>query len=138
MHALDALNNSVQTPFTTKSAFIERGPATDSDAFRKQLETDHASGKAKSSQDKEAQLRQAAGQLVSAAFILPLLAETRDSAFKSDLFGGGFAQDSIQQKLDVKLADAVATSGRFPLTDALVRQFTRPEPVQNPEVSRFA
>ncbi|MEM1446505.1 MAG: rod-binding protein [Planctomycetota bacterium] len=76
-------------------------------------------------QTKQDQLREAAGQLVATAFLLPLMKEARSSTFKTDLFGGGFAQDAMQEKLDVALADELAQSGRFPLTDALVRHLDR-------------
>lgn len=70
---------------------------------------------------KTEQLREAAGQLVATAFLLPLMKEARSSTFKSDLFGGGFAEDAMQEKLDVAIADELAASDRFPLTEALVR-----------------
>lgn len=71
------------------------------------------------------QLREAAGQLVATAFLQPLMAQMRSSAFNTDLFGGGFAQDAMQEKLDTALIDELAASERFPLTDALVRRLDR-------------
>jgi Rod binding domain-containing protein len=76
-------------------------------------------------QSRAEQLREAAGQLVSTAFLLPLMKQARSSVFKTDLFGGGFDQDAMQEKLDVHFADAVANSDRFPLTDALVKHLDR-------------
>ncbi|MEM8782170.1 MAG: hypothetical protein AAGE65_04865 [Planctomycetota bacterium] len=69
---------------------------------------------------KAERLREVSGQLVATAFLLPLFKQARSSAFKTDLFGGGFAQDAMQEKLDVHLAEAIAASHRFPLTDAVV------------------
>ncbi|MEM7577223.1 MAG: rod-binding protein [Planctomycetota bacterium] len=74
---------------------------------------------------KTEQLREAAGQLVATAFLLPLMKEARSSTFKSDLFGGGFAEDAMQEKLDVAITDELAASDRFPLTDALVDHLDR-------------
>ncbi len=85
----------------------------------------------------ETTLREAAGQLVAAAFVLPLLAEVRDSPLKTDLFGGGFAHDSMREQLDTQIAGRLTASPRFPLVDTLVDHFTRPRPVTPPAQPAF-
>lgn len=81
------------------------------------------------------EFREAAGQLVAAAFILPLLAETRKSSMNTDLFGGGMGQDAMRQKLDVELAERLATSPKFPIVDAMVDRYM-PENIIPIEVFR--
>ena len=79
-------------------------------------------------------MREAAAELVSAAFIRPMLAEARRDPFKSDLFHGGRGEEIFGQQLDGILADRITTAANFPLTDAIVQHFvpqstapTRPE-----------
>ncbi len=47
-------------------------------------------------------VREAAEQMVASAFLLPLMAEARGGSLKSDLFGGGFAQDAMAQQLETR------------------------------------
>ncbi len=107
-------------------AVVDRGSrAAASDTFSQALAQRNsrltATNAAEAPATKQEQLREAAGQLVATAFLLPLMAEARKSNFKSDLFGGGFAQDAMREKLDVQFAEQLAASDRFPLTDALVK-----------------
>lgn len=69
---------------------------------------------------KQAELRQAAEQFVSSAFVLPLLAQMRDDPFRSDLFHGGQGEDAFQSQLDTILADRITRGARFPLVDTIV------------------
>ncbi|BAM02317.1 hypothetical protein PSMK_01580 [Phycisphaera mikurensis NBRC 102666] len=64
--------------------------------------------------------RVAAERFVASAFLLPLMAEARGGALKSDLFGGGFGQDAMAQQLETHLADAVVRGARFPVVDRIV------------------
>ncbi len=52
-------------------------------------------------------------QLVATAMIQPILAELRNSPFKSDLFDGGRAEEVFGQQLDTTLADRIASSPAF-------------------------
>jgi len=45
---------------------------------------------------KDQQVRESVEQMVSSAFILPLMNEMRDQPLDSDLFHGGFAEDSVR------------------------------------------
>ena len=69
------------------------------------------------------QIGEAGDQLVSTAFVLPLLSQLRDSPFKSEMFDGGQAEQIFGQQLDTILADRITSSANFGISDALVRQF---------------
>jgi len=68
---------------------------------------------------RDQQLRESVEQLVSSAFILPLMNELRDQPLDADLFGGGFAEDSFKQQLDTVLADRMVAGGNMPLVDVI-------------------
>jgi Rod binding domain-containing protein len=87
----------------------------------------------------------AARQLVSTAFVQPMLAQMRDDPFRSDLFHGGFAEDAFAQQLETQLADRITQKlssgqpidGSLPqsgsglsLVDSIYRRLMRqPQPV---------
>ncbi|MEM1098021.1 MAG: rod-binding protein [Planctomycetota bacterium] len=121
---IDAIADTRPLPGVSASTGM---PATDSfsQALAQRNSRITAANALDGGQSKQHQLREAAGQLVATAFLLPLMKEARSSTFKSELFGGGFAQDAMQEKLDVAIADELAASDRFPLTDALVRHLDR-------------
>jgi len=76
--------------------------------------------------------RQAASDLVATSFIKPMLAQMRDSPFKSDLFHGGSGEDRFAEHLDTELAQRIAGRMSLSLTDAITRGITRqPARVQN-------
>jgi Rod binding domain-containing protein len=78
--------------------------------------------------DRDAQIREAAEQLVATTFILPLLQQIRSDPFKSDLFHGGFAEDAFGQQLDTILADRIAQRTGGPgtsIADAVYRSINR-------------
>ena len=51
----------------------------------------------------------AADQFVGAALVAPLLELAADDPLKSDLFGGGFAQDAFKQQLRQAYTDTLAS-----------------------------
>ena len=65
------------------------------------------------------QVRDAAKQFVSTAFIMPLLAQARQDPFRSELFHGGQAEEMFGQQLDQHYADAMVNGMNFPLVDAI-------------------
>ena len=65
----------------------------------------------------------AANQLVSMAFLKPLLAQARQSPFKSDLFSGGQGEAAFQQQLDTILADRMAQRVNYSIGEAVYKQF---------------
>ena len=119
---LSVLNTELPTGVTTQPT-----PArAQSESFEQALAESRAAGQATAPRSED-KLRKAAGELVAAAFLLPMLDHVRNSTMKSDLFGGGMDQDAMRQMLDVRLAGEIASSPSFPLVDALVEQF-RPKP----------
>ena len=74
-----------------------------------------------SNQQKEDVL-EAAQQLVASALVLPMLAETRQSSLKSDLFNGGFSEDAFGAQLDTHLADRMVGKSNFAVVDAIYQK----------------
>lgn len=67
------------------------------------------------------QVREAAEQFVSTAFLMPLLEQARQDPFKSDLFHGGQGEEMFGQQLDQHYADTMVRGIDFPLVDAIER-----------------
>ena len=65
-----------------------------------------------------------AGQFVSTALVYPLLEQASDSPFKTEMFDGGFTEDSFRQRLNVKMADEITTGGGFMVNQALTGRLT--------------
>ena len=72
-------------------------------------------------------LREAAGQLVANAFILPLLQTMHDSPLRpqSGPFAAGTAEKRFMPLLDQQFADRVTQSNQFPLVDSVVRHLSK-------------
>lgn len=83
------------------------------------------------------ELRAAATQLVSSAFIMPILSAMHESPFsQKGPFAPGDAEKRFAPLLDEKLADNITRKSNFPIIDSIVRRFTRaaaPAPMQSPE-----
>ncbi len=71
---------------------------------------------------KEEQVREAANQLVSVAFIKPMMAQMRQSPFKTEMFGGGPGEAMFQEHMDTVLADRIATRTNYSIADAIYRR----------------
>lgn len=56
---------------------------------------------------REQTVRAQARKLVATTFISPLLARMREDPFRSDLFHGGFAEDTFGAQLDTIFADRI-------------------------------
>lgn len=72
----------------------------------------------------EQQVRKLANQLVSVALIKPLLAQARQSPFRSELFHGGHGEQVFSEHLDTVIADRVAMRSNFDVADAIYRHLT--------------
>lgn len=72
---------------------------------------------------KREELKAAAEQLVSTAFIQPLLAQMRDDPFKVDMFHGGRGEQIFGQQLDTLISERVTSSANFPVVDSIVNSF---------------
>ncbi len=64
-------------------------------------------------------VRQAAAQLVSSTFIVPVLQSMHDSPFLEPPFAPGYAQKRFQPLLDQHVADRLTSAARFPLIDII-------------------
>jgi hypothetical protein len=68
---------------------------------------------------------EAAQDLVSITFVLPMFAQAREEPFKSDLFHGGQGEKLFGARLDEIMADRVTRSMRLPMVDAVYRKIMR-------------
>lgn len=74
---------------------------------------------------REKQLRDTANQLVSVAFIKPMMAQMRESPFKNEMFHGGQGETVFQEHLDTVLADRIASRTNYSLADAIYRKIAK-------------
>ncbi|MEM6392195.1 MAG: hypothetical protein AAF797_05440 [Planctomycetota bacterium] len=75
--------------------------------------------------EEDAELREAAEQLVSNALVKEVFAIARRDPLKSDLFNGGFTEDAFGAQLDQLLADRIVQSTNFPIVDRIHQSFQR-------------
>ncbi len=91
--------------------------------------------KAAQDQDREA-VRQAAAQLVSSTFIMPVLQAMHDSPFLEPPFAPGYAEKRFQPLLDQQVADRLTNAARFPLIDVIVERLMGPaRPSETPDTA---
>jgi Rod binding domain-containing protein len=67
-------------------------------------------------------VRQSAAQLVSSAFILPVLESMHDSPFLQGPFAPGFAEKRFMPLLDQHIADRITSGANFPLVDVITER----------------
>ncbi len=75
---------------------------------------------------REERIKAAANQLVSVAFIKPLMAQVRQSPFKNEMFSGGQGAEIFQDHLDTLLADRMTQRTSYSIADAVYRKFAGP------------
>lgn len=73
-------------------------------------------------------LREAAGQLVSTSFIMPVLSILREGAMTEGPFAPGMAERRFGPLFDQHIADKITQAANFPLIDAIVDRYL-PRPV---------
>ncbi|MFW6059102.1 MAG: hypothetical protein ACODAQ_02910 [Phycisphaeraceae bacterium] len=73
----------------------------------------------------EQEARQAAQQLVSSAFLQPMLKQMRESGFKTEYFGNDPGSDAFNQQLHTELADRIVQRMDLPIVDAVTRFVTQ-------------
>ncbi len=78
----------------------------------------------KSDDKKTDELKEQAEEFVGFAFYLPLLKQSRDDVFKTDLFHGGFAEDAFGSELDQILSGRLAKRDETGLVDSLVQRYS--------------
>lgn len=72
---------------------------------------------------KPADLREAAEQLVSSAFIAPMLGAMRESSMAAGPFSPGAVEKRFGPLFDQQVADRVTQASRFTLVDAIVERY---------------
>ena len=86
----------------------------------------------------EAEIRQAAEQLVSATFIVPVLSQIREPNNAAPPFAPTQGEKQFGAILDQRVADEIVKSSRLPIVDRLTRDFASRAGIpigQNLEVS---
>lgn len=68
-------------------------------------------------------LREAAEQLVSSSFILPILSMIRESSISEGPFAPGMAERRFGPLFDQHIADSITKASNFPLVDAIVDRY---------------
>ena len=68
---------------------------------------------------KEEQVREAAQALVASTLIKPLLAQARKDPFRTDLFHGGFAEDTFGAQLDSIVAEQITSATNLSIVEAI-------------------
>lgn len=76
----------------------------------------------------EDKLMQVADQLVSTAFVQPLLSQLRNDPFKSEMFHGGRAEEIFGQQLDTILSERVTSSSNFGISEAVANHLRSASP----------
>lgn len=89
------------------------------DRFQRSLES--------AAKDNHAALADAASQLVSSAFVVPVLSSLHDSPFKlkEGPFAAGTAEKRFAPLLDQQLADRITKAANFPLVRSIIDRFTK-------------
>ena len=67
----------------------------------------------------EAKIDEVVNKFVATAFFYPILQQLGDSPFKTAMFDGGFTQDAFQSRLNLRMADELASSSRLSLSNVL-------------------
>ncbi len=75
-------------------------------------------------QSDQAQVRTAAEDLVAITLIRPLLEQARRDPFRTDLFHGGFAEDTFGAQMDWIVAQRITQAARLPIVDAVYQRLT--------------
>jgi hypothetical protein len=71
----------------------------------------------------ETEIREAAEQLVSATFIVPVLSQIRESSNAAPPFAPTQGEKQFGALLDQRVADEIVKSSRLPIVDRLTRDF---------------
>ena len=118
----------------TMQPLVEQSSVRDfSDVLKNTQTAVSHSAKVKLESATEQKVRQAAQQLVSSAFILPMLQQMRDDPFKSDLFHGGRGEEVFAQQWNTIVADDMVKSSNFPVVDAVYNQIMKRVNVATPQ-----
>jgi hypothetical protein len=73
--------------------------------------------------EKPDRLREAAAELVSVAFLMPLMKMARQDPFRGELFHGGQGEETFGAQLDQEIASRMGKTMSNQLVDAVYRKF---------------
>ena len=76
-------------------------------------------------EQKKDELREAAEQLVSTTFIMPLFDQLRDDPLAANMFHGGQAETIFRRQLDQTLSDRIAGGAGLDIVDAIYNEFSK-------------
>lgn len=72
---------------------------------------------------RKAEARQAANQLVSSAFLIPILSKLRETSMAEGPFAPGAAEKRFGPMLDQHLADRIIEASNFDIVDAIAERY---------------
>ena len=84
---------------------------------------DHAGDFARQVEQARVNLEKLAHKLVASTFLAPMLNRLQEDPLRSDLFGGGFAQDAFARKLNTQLADRMAGAMKLGVVGDITKRF---------------
>jgi len=119
-----ALDNSTPTVASPFARQVSRESQRDFDALLQGRANVPSQTNTRTVEARQAQAREAAHDLVSTTFIMPMLAAMREDPFRSELFHGGAAEDMFGSRLDQIIADRITRAANFPLVDSVYRQLS--------------
>ncbi len=112
------MNISIPTVTTTQLASPLTSGSVDTTPFAHLLSPiDTATDRV--AQSKEEQVHEAAQALVASTLIKPLLAQARKDPFRTDLFHGGFAEDTFGAQLDSIVAEQITGATNLSIVEAI-------------------
>ena len=114
------VHNSMQMQVAKPAGPVQGDRERFTDLMRLSFDRNNGGGDAK-----EKQLKDAANQLVSVAFIKPMMAQMRQSPFKNEMFHGGQGETVFQEHLDTVMADRIAGRTNYSLADAIYRRIAK-------------
>ena len=126
--ALDAAPESKSIAISRRGGFIEvlaDQTKRETDAADIADLADMAKDRAAPARDKV--LRKQIEDLVSMALLLPMLKQTRDDPFKSEMFHGGFGEQVFGAQMDMVMAERLGPRVAGPIVDATYRRLAGPE-----------
>jgi Rod binding domain-containing protein len=121
----DILNRAIDSPLVNDQMSTARFA---------QVLNEHQDGANAPQHLREQRAYEAAQQLVSTAFVQPMLDQMKDDPFRSDMFHAGLGEDIFQQQMNTTIAERVVKSAqdgsrlnspKMPLVDAIYRNLVR-------------
>ena len=122
---IDMLSNSGASTLSapTISTASLRSTGDDFAVVLRQAATEHGETRGRAASDRADALREAASNLVSAAFIEPVLASLRDGSQAAGAFAPSTVEKQFGPMLDAEFSSRITASANFPIIDAIVERY---------------